>query len=200
MKNELEKAKSNFAKAQVSIQRYESQMSLFDRESRENAQKVKQLELDLVGCQKKLNEANNTISRHQQEILSLEDELNNKNETLKQFKADFEDSTSEMNFFTKQVQDLQEKLKRVEEERDLAVKEKENAKKGLEKVENQLRINQTLSSPRNSLDILESKLLKELGHAHKRVTDLEKQTNLSHGERDQLINQARKTSQDLMVS
>lgn len=200
LRAELEQNKNTLMKAQVSVQRYESQMDLFDRESRENAHKIKQLELNLQSANHRLNDANNTIARYKSEIISLEEELSTKIETIKKFKEDISASTSDISLFSRQMQELQDRLKRSEEEKEELLKEKDRYRKGLEKAESHLRVNATLGSPvRNSLDVLESKLLKELGTAHKRVNDLEKQTNLSHGEREQLISQARRTGQDLMV-
>lgn len=201
LKAELDQSKNALIKAQVSIQRYESQLNLFDKESRENAHKLRQLELDLQGANNRLSEANNQISRYKSEILSLEEELSAKSETIKKFKEDISASTSDISLFSRQMQELQDRLKRSEEEKEELLREKDRYRKGLEKAESHLRVNATLSSPvRNSLDVLESKLLKELGNAHKRVNDLEKQTNLSQSEREQLISQARRTGQDLMVT
>ena len=200
LRAELEQNKNALMKSQVSVQRYESQMNLFDKESRENAHKIKQLELDLQSANHRLSDANNAIARHKSEIISLEEELSTKIETIKKFKDDISASTSDISLFSRQMQELQDRLKRSEEEKEELLKEKDRYRKGLEKAESHLRVNATLGSPvRNSLDVLESKLLKELGTAHKRVNDLEKQTNLSHGEREQLISQARRTGQDLMV-
>jgi chromosome segregation ATPase len=200
LKAELEQSQNALMKAQVSIQRYESQMSLFDKESRENAHKLKQLELDLSSSQHRLQEAHNAIDRYKTEIVSLEEELSTKSETLKKFKEDISASTSDISLFSRQMQELQDRLKRSEAEKEELLRDKDRYRKGLEKAESHLRVNATLSSPaRNSLDVLESKLLKELGNAHRRVNDLEKQTNLSQGEREQLIAQARRTGQDLMI-
>lgn len=201
LKAELEQSRNSLTKAQVSVQRYESQLNLFDKESRENAHRIKQLELDLQSANNRLSDANNAIGRYKSEILSLEEELCTKSETIKKFKEDISASTSDISLFSRQMQELQDRLKRSEEEKEELLREKERYRKGLEKAESHLRVNSTLSSPvRNSLDVLESKLLKELGNAHKRVNDLEKQTNLSQGEREQLISQARRTGQDLMVN
>ena len=200
LKAELEQSKNALTKAQVSVQRYESQLNLFDKESRENAHRIKQLELDLQSANNRLSDANNYIARYKSEIISLEEELGTKSETLKKFKDDISSSTSDISLFSRQMQELQDRLKRSEEEKEELLREKDRYRKGLEKAESHLRVNATLASPvRNSLDVLESKLLKELGNAHKRVNDLEKQTNLSQGEREQLISQARRTGQDLMV-
>lgn len=200
LRAELEQNKNALMKAQVSVQRYESQLNLFDKESRENAHKMKQLELDLQSANNRLSDANNTIARYKSEIISLEEELSTKNETIKKFKDDISASTSDISLFSRQMQELQDRLKRSEEEKEELLREKDRYRKGLEKAESHLRVNATLGSPvRNSLDVLESKLLKELGNAHKRVNDLEKQTNLSQGEREQLISEARRTGQDLMV-
>ncbi len=200
MRTELEQTRHALIKAQVSVQRYESQMSLFDKESRENASRVKQLELDLHAANNRLNEANSLIARQKAEISTLEEELATKSETMRKFREDISASTSDISLFSRQMQELQDRLKRSEEEKEALMKEKDVIRKSLEKAESHLRVNTTLSSPaRNSLDVLESKLLKELGQAHKRVTDLEKQTNLSQGERDQLITQARKSTQDLVI-
>ena len=200
LKAELDQSRNGLTKAQVSIQRYESQLNLFDKESRENAHRIKQLELDLQSSNNRLVDANNSIARYKSEIISLEEELATKSETIKKFKDDISASTSDISLFSRQMQELQDRLKRSEEEKEELLREKDRYRKGLEKAESHLRVNATISSPvRNSLDVLESKLLKELGNAHKRVNDLEKQTNLSHGEREQLISQARRTGQDLMV-
>ena len=201
LKAELDQSKNSLMKAQVSVQRYESQLNLFDKESRENAHKIRQLELDLQTANNRLNDANNQIARYKTEIISLEEELCTKGETLKKFKDDISASTSDISLFSRQMQELQDRLKRSEQEKEDLLMEKDRYRKGLEKAESHLRVNATISSPvRNSLDVLESKLLKELGNAHKRVNDLEKQTNLSQGEREQLISQARRTGQDLMVN
>lgn len=201
LRAELEQSRGALAKTQVAVQRYESQLSLFDRESREGAQRVKQLELDLASAQNRLSEANNTIARHQGEIAALEEELATKSDTMRKFRDDISASTSDMGMFRREMQELQDRLKRAEEEKEQMQRERDSIRKTLERNEAQLRVNATLSSPvRNSLDVLESKLLKELGQAHKRVTDLEKQSNMSQGERDQLMNQSRRTGQDLMVS
>ncbi len=201
LKAELEQSKNALMKAQVQVQRYESQLNLFDKESRENAHKIKQLELDVQSANNRLNDANSQVARYKSEIISLEEELSTKNETLKKFKDDISASTSDISLFSRQMQELQDRLKRSEEEKEELLHEKDRYRKGLEKAESHLRVNATISSPvRNSLDVLESKLLKELGNAHKRVNDLEKQTNLSQGEREQLISQARRTGQDLMVT
>lgn len=208
LRAELDQTKHTLTKSQVAIQRYESQVSLFDKESRVMAQKVKQLELDLSSSNNKLSEANNTINRYKSEIVGLEEEIKVKSDTLRKFKDDISASTTDISLVSRQMQELQDRLKRSEEEKEEILQEKEALRKGLERAESHIRVKETLqqggnnpsNSPvRNSLDVLESKLLKELGHAHRRVTDLEKQTNLSHGERDQLITQARRTGQDLMV-
>ena len=205
LKAELDQSRGSLMKAQVSIQRYESQLTLFDKESRENAQKIKKLELEIQATNNRLIDANNSIGRYKTEIIQLEEELRSKSESFKNLKEEISASTSDVSLFTRQMQELQDRLKRSEEEKEELLKEKERYRKGLEKAESHLRVNATLSpsapsSPaRNSLDVLESKLLKELGNAHRRVNDLEKQTNLSHGERDQLISQARRTGQDLMI-
>lgn len=200
LRTELDQTRHALTKAQVSVQRYESQMSLFDKESRENASRVKQLELDLHTAQNRLSEANSTIARQKAEIAALEEELATKSETMRKFREDISASTSDISLFTRQMQELQDRLKRSEEEKEGLMREKEAIRKSLEKAESQIRVTNTISSPvRNSLDVLESKLLKELGQAHKRVTDLEKQTNLSQGEREQLLVQARKATQDLTI-
>lgn len=182
MKSELEHARNQLTKSQTMVQRLEGQLNLYDDESRSTAQRIKQLELETASAQKRYTEAQGTISTLREEIRHLEEELVRKTETIRRFTHDIHSSSADVDMVAKQVQSLQHSLKTLEEERDVLLRERDMMKRNLEKAEAHAKL--TNLSPRKSLDLLESKLLKELGQTTKKITDLERQTNLSQSEKD----------------
>lgn len=164
------------------VQRLEGQLNLYDDESRTTAQRMKQLELDAAGAQKRCIEAQGTVSTLREEIRHLEEELVRKTDTIRRFTHDIHSSSTDVDMVAKQVQNLQQSLKTLEEERDALLRDRDMMKRNLEKAEAQVKLANL--SPRKSLDLLESKLLKELGQTTRKITDLERQTNLSQSEKD----------------
>lgn len=201
-KAELEHVKGQLGRSQQQVQRLESQLALYDEESRETATRIRQLELDLASATRRLQDAQSVIANQRQELGTLEQELGKRTEALKQ--ASF--SSTDMDQITRQqLSTLQATLKAVEDERDMLARELKNLQVQLEasqahgsNVGNVLTsspIHSTLSSsPRKSLDLLESKLLKELGQTTRKISDLERQSTLTMSEKESLQMHSRKLS------
>lgn len=187
---ELEHVRAQLNKSQNIAQRYESQLNLYDEESRQTAQRTRQLELEVAGAQKRYAEAQGTIAGLREEVASLEEGFARKSETIRRFTHDMHSSTADVEMVAKQVQTLQSTLKAMEEERDALIRERDAVRKSLEKTEAHARLGNL--SPRKSLDLLESKLLKELGQTTKKITDLERQTTLTQSEKDGIQTHSRK--------
>lgn len=186
LRQELELNVQQLQRAQSLCQKYEGQLALFDRESRETMQRMKAGDAEMSAQQKRLLDAQHTIERLEDEVRSLEEELQSKNALLHQFKTDSQGVSSELEMISRQMADLQEALRATQTERDNLIRERDSIKRNtLNEV-----AKQTGMSPRSSLDLLESKLMRELGQATKRLHELEKQTEVGQGEREQLLGQS----------
>ncbi len=193
LRQELEQTVQQLSRSQSLCQKYEGQLALFDKESRETAQRMKQGELELNGLQKRLLDSQHTIERYEEEIKGLEEELESKNSLIHQFKVDSQGMAQELELISKQMGELQDALRSTQAERDNLVRERDSIKRTtLNEV-----AKQTGMSPRSSLDLLESKLMRELGQATKRLQDLEKQTEMTHTEKEQLMGQSQTLASNL---
>lgn len=193
LRQELEMTVQQLGKSQSLCQKYEGQLALFDKESRETLQRMKQGDMESSGLQKRLADAQHTIERLEEDIRSLEDELESKNGLIHQFKLDSQGMSQELELITRQMTELQDALRACQSERDNLLRERDTIKRNtLNDV-----AKQTGMSPRSSLDLLESKLMRELGQATKRLQDLEKQTETSQGEKEQLAGQSQTLAQSL---
>ena len=190
MKAELEYTKNQLSKSQGMVQRLEGQLNLYDDESRTTAQRIKQLELELASAQKRYNEGQGTVSALREEIVHLR-----RNWFARQKQSDASPMTSipplQMWIWWQSRCRVCNNHSRHWRRRGMCLlRERDLMKRNLEKAEAQAKL--TNLSPRKSLDLLESKLLKELGQTTRKITDLERQTNLSQSEKDTLHVHSRK--------
>lgn len=194
MKQELELTLQQLQKSQGLCQRYEGQLALFDKESRETVQRMKAGELEMSAVQKRLADSQHTIERLEEELRGLEEELAAKNTLIHQFRADSQGMAGELEMITRQMGELQEALRACQAERDNLIKERDSIKRTtLSEIAKQT----GMSPHRSSLDLLESKLMRELGQASKRLQELEKQTETSAGEKVQLLSTQQGLAQSL---
>ena len=195
-KAEIEYLKGQVSKSQSLLNRYEHQMQLFDEESRQSASRIRQMELEVAGAQKRVAEANATVQQLRDEISAMDAELRAKTETIRRFSADIHHSTADVEVVVKQMQGMQAALKAAEEDREVLRQERDALKRQLDHAASSL----ASSSPRKSLDLLESKLMKELGMTTKKVNDMERQSTLSQSEREHLQSSARKLTLECQMA
>lgn len=157
--------------------------------------RLKQGETDVHNWQRRLGEAQANAARLEGEIASLEEELRMKNALIHQIRADTQGMASDMEMLTRQIVDLQQSLATCKEERDTLLKERDNLKRNLQL--DSVRLQATPASPRSSLDLLESKLMRELSQATRRLQDLEKQTETTQSEKEQFASQSKSLASGL---
>jgi len=196
LRQELDLTTQQLARVQQLCQKYEGQLALFDKESRETVQRLKAGEAESSAIQKRLLDAQHTIERLEEEQRALEEELQAKNTLMHQFKLDSQSMSQEMELITRQMAELQDALRACQTERDNLARERDAIKRStLQEVARQTGIGG--SPARSSLDLLESKLMRELGQATKRLHELEKQTETSQGEKQHLQGQSQSLAASL---
>lgn len=159
-------------------------------------QKTKMLELDLSTSSKNLTDANQMITRQQGEISALEEDLARKADIIHQFKMDASMNAQNFELATRKIEELNRILDTVKEERDSLARESANVKKEKSILDSaQKRF--TPGSPRSSIDIVESRMIKELGQTSRRFHDMEKVSENTVSERNQLINQNQQLAEQI---
>lgn len=162
-------------------------------------QKTKQLEIDLGSANKKLSEAQQQITDQQGEISALEEDLNRKSNIIHQFKMDSSVNAQNFELATRKIEELNRIIETIKEERDTLARESATVKKERsvfdsgQKGSNRF----TPGSPRSSIDIVESRMIKELGQTSRRFHDMEKVSESTVTERNQLINQNQQLTDQL---
>lgn len=191
LRQEVEGLNQQLVKSQQLSQRYEGQLALADRETREAWQRLKQLEMDNQTLQKRLQETQQQLEVREGETATLEEEVARKVELIHQFKMDLHHANTEMELLSRQTIELQNQVRLGQEERD-------EISRQLQQLQQSTGPNLAVTqSPRSSMDLIESKLLREMGQAMKKFQSLERETEQSAQERGQLVSQAQYLAQEL---
>lgn len=176
----------------------EAQLDLYDIESRDMATKMRQLELEVNISSKRYQEAQGQMVRQREEIAILEGELSKRSVSIQKYTAEMQVSNADVDLVAKQLASVQAILRNVEGERDSLVRERETLRRALDESN---AIGKLSSSPaRKSLDILETKLLKELGQTTRKISDLERQSTLEQSEKDALQMHSRKLGMENQIA
>lgn len=186
---DLEAANLQIAKLHSIIKKLESQIKVYEDESRDSIQKMRQLELDANLAQRRTAEARNSVEVMQGEITYLEEQLRAKDDTISKFRQEVYGNVSEFNQAARQVSELQAALKKLEMEKEELIRERETLKRSQE-----LSLSKAVpmtpgnvqESPRSSLDGFESLIYRKVGETVKYMQDLEKKTNLTKSEKENL--------------
>lgn len=144
------------------------------------------MEADLTLTSKKLADSQKISEEQRGEIADLTEELQAKNVFVQQVKEESHSLHSEVEMLTRKNQELEGRVRIVENERDSIKADLDPARRKLfENVH-------PPGSPRSSMDLVESKLLRQVGDATKRMEILQKSNALSQNEREQLSEQSRR--------
>lgn len=144
---------------------------------------MKQAEAENSGLAKRLADAQHQVAALEEEQRGLEEEVQRKNGLVHQFKLDASGMAQELELITRQMGELQAALRAAQDEREQLLRERETVRRAPAAA--------VAASPRSSLDLLESKLMRELTQATRRLQDLEKQTEAGQSEKAQLVSQSK---------
>ncbi|PJF18745.1 hypothetical protein PSACC_01424 [Paramicrosporidium saccamoebae] len=160
--------------------------------SNQNHLKVKKLELECLGLEKKLADFGDKMEKQMEEINDLNGELSVKNGLIDTLKGEMSSLHKEMEMLMRQNQELDAKLRIAESERD-QVRSDINPLRRLEQLA-------APGSPRSSMDVMESRLIREVGHTSKQLEVLAKTHALSQSEKEQLADSTRRLTTELNLS
>lgn len=196
MKEENEAVQTALVRSQSTMKRLEQQLATAEEEARQQSQRARQLEVDLSTAHRRLMEAQGRLEAQQMEIADLSEQVRMKGEAVMRARSDYSGTTVELNSMTRQISELQMALRKSESEKAELQSKLFNAAANPSNASSLYP--QTPDGPRSSLDAIESRLMRELGAASKKLTDMEKKSHVSVAERDQLVDNLRRQS-DLLT-
>lgn len=195
MHDELNRSNSQLSRSLAQIKDYEHQLGLFDDESKETLRKIRHLELENSSLQKKLVEVNKLLADREGEIQELHEELKSKNSFVQQVKAESQTVHAELEMLLRQKQELEGKVRIVENERDSIRAELDPTRRRI--LEATVTSPQTPGSPRSSMDLVESRLLRQMGNTTKQLEMLAKSNALSQSEKEHLQVESRRLANEI---
>lgn len=150
----------------------------------------RKLELEKSQLEKRLQEAALNGEKQMQEIHDLNEEIQRKNGFIEDLKRETGSLNRDLEMLMKQNQELEGKSRLAEAERD-QIKAEINPLRRLGETSQAAR---PPGSPRSSMDVLETRLFRQVGNASKQLEILAKTNAMAQGEKDQLYDQVRKSS------
>lgn len=187
LKQELDITNAQLTKSNYLARKYENQMNLLEQETRQNLQSMKQLEMENVSLKNKANDLNTKLEEAHNDTFSYQEEIDRKNSLIQQFRLEINSSTSDYELLTQKYLTLENSYRSLKDEHDSMIQ-----KASLERIQRNIR-----DSPRSSLDIVESKLLAELGQTSKQLQEMDKMSTMNASEKEHLQNQVRQLTLEL---
>ena len=155
--------------------------------------RIRQLELDLANAHKRLQEAERGADGLREENRELQEELQSKNVFVQQVKTECQALHVELQTLLHAKQEAENRARIAENERDHIRNELDPARRRLMETV----VAQAPSSPRSSLDLIESRLMKQVGDASKQLELMSKTQALSHSEREALQETTRRLTAEI---
>lgn len=149
--------------------------------------------MDLASAAKKIAESARTIEGLQEEKRELLEEIQMKNNFVEQVKTECQELQAELQTLMHQKQEAENRARIAEHERDNIRAEMDPARRRLLETVGP----QTPGSPRSSIDLVESRLMKQVGAASKQMEMMAKSNALSQSERETLLENTRKLTAEI---
>lgn len=151
--------------------------------------------MESISNGKKVSELYKMLAEREQEIKELQDELVTKNTFVQQVKSESQTVHAELEMLMRQKQELEGRLRLAENERDTIKAELDPARRRLMETVGQQQA--PPGSPRSSMDLMESRLLRHMGAASKQMELLTKSQALSQNEKEHLQGELRRLMSEI---
>lgn len=182
LKAEIERVTAQYQRAQKYANTVDGQLNQYDEEMRQASIRIKQLEMELSQANKRYLESQSVTKGLNEEIMTLEQELQKRSDTIRKLSARLSDESSAEGVSEEQLRNLQTRIQELELDRERLAKERDALRKSSIEAE----------SPRTSMDVLETRFLREIGNAGRKLTDLERQQSSTREEKESLQSHARR--------